>query len=214
MISNNTLIEALNWRYAVKKFDPTKKLNESQWECIEQALVLSPSSYGLQPWKFIVVQDAKLKAPLRKASWGQSQVEDCSHYIVFAAKETVTEADVDRYVKRMATVRGVPEEALNRMKEVIVGDVVTGARSHWVKAWTARQVYIALGQAMTAAALIGVDTCPMEGFDPENYDQILDLKGSGYYTVCALAVGFRHPEDHLSKAKKVRFETSELIDFR
>lgn len=214
MIGQNQLLDQLNWRYAVKRFDATKKLSASDWSAIEQAMVLSPSSYGLQPWRFIVVQTAEIRKALKAASWNQSQVEDCSHYVVFLAKDTVTENDVNSYVERMANVRGVPKEKLAGLYNAIVGDVVKGPRSSWVKNWTARQVYIALGQTMAAAAMIGVDACPMEGLDPNEYDRILGLNASGYHSVCALAIGYRHQDDGLAKAKKVRFETHQLVQYR
>ena len=111
-ISGGSLLEQLNWRYATKKFDATKKIPPADWAVIEQALVLTPSSYGLQPWKFIVVTDPALKAKLRPASWNQSQVEDCSHLVVLTAKQDITEADVDRFVARIAEVRGIAVETL------------------------------------------------------------------------------------------------------
>lgn len=210
-MDENKLIEKLNWRYAVKKFDPTKKLNSAQWRAIEQALILSPSSSGLQPWKFVVVLNSQLRKTIRAASFNQSQVEDCSHYVILLAKEEVSEEYVQSYIDRMAEVRSVEKESLDKLKSSLLGDVVNGARSKWAKEWAARQCYIALGQAMTVAAVIGVDACPMEGFIPEKYDEILNLKGSGYYSVCALALGFRHPEDRFSKMKKVRFETKQVF---
>jgi nitroreductase len=213
-MSPANLIERLQWRYAAKKFDPTKTLSSEQWHAIEEALVLSPSSYGLQPWKFIVPKNPELRKKLRVASWNQSQVEDASHYVVFLAKNDVSEMDIDRHVDRLVEVRGVTRESLERMKATIMGDVVLGGKQNWMKEWTSRQTYIALGQAMAAAAMIGVDTCPMEGLEPETYDQILGLGGSGYRTVCALAVGFRHPEDRLATAKKVRFKTSDVVEYR
>ena len=213
-MDKNQLVERLNWRYAVKKFDGSKKLTEEQWQCIEEALVLSPSSYGLQPWKFIVIQDLELKKKLREKSWGQSQVEDCSHYVVFTVKDDLDADYVAKYVDRMVEVRGTPREKLEGMEKAILGDVVNGPRSKWVKEWGARQAYIALGLAMAAAAVTGIDTCPMEGLSPEDYDEILGLKGSGYHTVVALAVGFRAEDDFLNGAKKVRFKTEEVIEHR
>jgi nitroreductase len=213
-IGESILLEQLNWRYAVKRFDATKKLSASEWTALEQAMVLSPSSYGLQPWKFIVVQTPELRKALRAASWNQSQVEESSHFVVFLAKSTVNAADVQHFIDRTAKLRGLPGDKLNGYRDMIIGDVVKGPRSTWVKDWTARQVYIALGQTMAAAAMINVDTCPLEGIDPDEYDRILGLKSSGYYTVCALAVGFRHQDDGLAKAKKIRFETSEVVQYR
>jgi nitroreductase len=208
------LIEKLNWRYSAKRFDASRKLTASQWSTIEAAMVLSPSSYGLQPWKFLVIESPEIRKALRVVSWNQSQVEDCSHFVVFLAKSTITATDVERYVDHVAKVRKQPKEKLTGLYNSIVKDVVTGPRSQEVRGWTARQTYIALGQTMTAAAMLGIDTCPMEGLDPQRYDEILGLHASGYYTACALAIGFRHPDDWLAKEKKVRFDTRDVVQFR
>src|SRR5512133_360953 len=116
IISSDSLLQQLAWRYATKKFDPSKKVSAADWAVLEEALILTASSYGLQPWKFIVVTDPALKAKLRPASWNQSQVEDCSHLVVFAAQQDVTEADVDRFIARIAAVRGVAIESLSGYK--------------------------------------------------------------------------------------------------
>jgi len=213
-MNESQLIERLSWRYAVKKFDPNKKITASIWQALEDAIVLSPSSYGLQPWKFLVVQTPEIRAKLKAVSWNQPQVEDCSHYVVLLAKNNVSEADVQKYVDRIVQVRGVPKDSLTGYFDMMVGDVVKGPRSRWVKEWATRQCYIALGQAMASAAMLGVDTCPMEGLDPEKYDEILGLNASGYHTVCALAVGYRHQDDRLAAAKKVRFPNPEIVQFR
>ena len=132
------LLDALKWRYATKKFDPSKKISAAEWATLEQALVLTPSSYGLQPWKFLVITDAALKAKLRPVSWNQSQIEDCSHLVVFLAKEDITEADVDRFVARIAEVRGVTAESLAGYKGFMMGDLVNGPRHAVIGEWAAR----------------------------------------------------------------------------
>jgi nitroreductase len=208
------LIEKLQWRYAVKKFDAAKKISAEEWLALEDSMVLTPSSYGLQPWKFLVVQSPELRKQLRPVSWNQSQVEDCSHYVVFAARTIMTEANVQKFIDRIAEVRQVPRESLKGYQEMMIGDVVNGARSKWVKEWAARQCYIALGQMMASAAMLSIDACPMEGIDPDKYDQILDLKKDGFGSIVALALGYRSKDDGLQNAKKVRFKKSELIDVR
>jgi len=213
-VSNDTLLAQLNWRYATKKFDPAKKISDSDWAALEQALILTPTSYGLQPYKFLVLTDPALRAQLVPASWGQTQPADCSHYIVFAARAQNTEADVDHYIARMAEVRGVAPESLAGFKKVLMGDVVHGARGQAALEWAARQAYIALGNFMTSAALVGVDTCPMEGFVPAKYDEILDLPTHGFRAVVACAAGYRAADDNYSSMPKVRFPASELIDRR
>lgn len=213
-ISGEGLLKQLNWRYATKKFDPLKKIPAADWAVLEEALILTPSSYGLQPWKFIVVKDPALKAKLRPASWNQSQVEDCSHLVVFAAKQDISEADVDRFVARIAEVRGASVESLAGYRGFMVGDLVSGPRHAVIQEWAARQTYIAMGNLLTSAALLGVDACPFEGIEPAKYDEILGLNGSGYATVAACPLGYRAADDKYASAPKVRFEAKDLIDHR
>lgn len=213
-ISGESLLHQLSWRYATKKFDPLKKISAADWAVLEQVLVLTPSSYGLQPWKFIVVTDPALKAKLRPASWNQSQVEDCSHLVVFTAKKDITEADLDRFIARTAEVRGASVESLAGYKGFMVGDLVKGPRHAFIHEWAARQTYIALGNLMTAAAMLGVDACPFEGIEPAKYDEILGLQGSGYATVAACPVGYRAADDKYASAPKVRFDAKDVVDHR
>ena len=138
-ISNDALLAQLNWRYATKKFDPAKKISAADWAALEQALILTPTSYGLQPYKFLVLTDPAIRAQLVPASWGQTQPVDCSHYIVFAARAQNTEADVDHYIARMAEVRGTPPELLAGFKKILVGDVVDGPSGKVALEWAARQ---------------------------------------------------------------------------
>jgi nitroreductase len=210
---NETLQQALEWRYAAKKFDPTKKVSDKDWKTLESSLVMSPSSYGLQPWKFLVVQNPQLRQQLKEVSWGQSQVTDCSHYVVLTYKKKMDQDHIQKYINRMAEVRNIPVTSLDGFKKVMIGDVVTGPRAEVIEWWAQRQTYIAMGFLMEAAALLKVDTCPMEGLDPLAYDKILKLEGTGWATIAAVAVGFRHEEDVLQKAKKVRFEKKDLVQF-
>ncbi len=213
-ISPKQFLDQMNWRYAVKKFDPAKTIPEDKWKVLEEALVLSPSSYGLQPWKFLVVKDKKLRHALRPHSWNQSQTEDCSHYVIFLRMNQVTEEHVDAYINRILEVRGGKREELDGYRKMMIGDVVRGARSRYVQEWANRQVYIALGNFMTSAAMLGIDTCPMEGIVPEKYDEILDLQNSGYSTVVACAAGYRHADDWLGSLKKVRFPAEKIVERR
>lgn len=205
------LINSLEWRYATKKFDATKKIDQKTWENLEKALILSPSSYGLQPWKFIVVEDQNLKDQLKAVSWGQAQVSDCSHHVVFVIKEKMDEAHIDSFLKQTAKVRDQDVEMFAGYKKMMMGDLVTGPRSHMISEWAARQAYIALGNFMTAAAIVGVDTCPLEGIDPVKYDEILGLTGSGWKVVVACPAGFRADDDKYASSKKVRFEAKDVI---
>ncbi|MEI7533353.1 MAG: NAD(P)H-dependent oxidoreductase [Verrucomicrobiae bacterium] len=211
MSQTKQLLDALQWRYATKVFDATKKIPADVWGALEQSLVLTPTSYGLQPYHFLVVQDAAKRAALLPNSWGQKQVVDCSHFVVFTARTEMKEADVDRFVKRSAEVRGVPAESLAAYRGMMLGDVVNGPRGKIAHEWAARQCYIALGNLMTAAAVLGVDACPMEGINPLEYDKILGLAGTGYKTVVALALGYRAASDKYASLAKIRYETSELV---
>ncbi len=213
-ISGESLLQQLNWRYATKKFDPTKKISAPDWAVLEEALILTASSYGLQPWKFVVVTDPALKTKLRPASWNQSQVEDCSHLVVFTAKQDITEADLDRFIARTAEVRGTSVESLAGYKGYMLGDLVNGARHAVIGEWAARQTYIAMGNLLTSAALLGIDACPFEGIEPAKYDEILDLTGSGYATVAACPLGYRAADDKYATAPKVRFAAKDIIDHR
>jgi nitroreductase len=205
------LIESLNWRYAVKKFDNQKTISPIIWKALEESLILTPSSYGLQPWKFIVVTNKEIRQKLTAVSWNQKQVEDCSHLVVFAVKEKVDEAHVQSFIDHMAKVREVDASTFEGYKKMMIGDVVTGARSKVAYEWASRQAYIALGNFMTSCAVLEVDTCPMEGIDPGKYDEILGIAGSGWRTVVACPAGYRAADDHYSNAKKVRFPHQSLI---
>ncbi len=202
------VLAQLKWRYATKKFDPSRQIPADVWAVLEQALVLTPSSYGLQPWKFFVVTDPALKAKLPAFSWGQSQPQDCSHMVVMAIKKGLAEADVDRYISRVSEVREQKIEALGGFKKMMLGTLSSGMD---VDEWAARQVYIALGQFMAAAAVLGVDTCPMEGIDPAKYDEVLGIAAQGYHTVVACPAGYRSPTDKSAAAAKVRFKTEDVV---
>jgi len=214
ILDNETLLTQLNWRYATKKFDPARKIPAATWATLEQALALSPSSYGLQPWRFIIVREPQMRATLRPFTMNQPQLTDCSHFVVFARKNAVTEADVEKLVNRTTDERARPRGSLQGYYDTMVGDIVKGPRSAWVREWTARQTYIALGTLMTSAAVLGVDACPMEGLDPARYDEVLGLAAKGYSTVCACALGYRAADDPYADAKKVRYQFSEMSEQR
>ena len=211
MSQNQNLIEALNWRYAVKKFDPAKKISDQDWVTLSESLRLSPSSYGLQPWQFFVVKTPELRAKLRAQSWNQSQVEDASHYVVLTYKEKMDHAHIEKYLKTIASQRGVSLDSLKGFGEVMAGDLVTGPRASVIDHWAQRQSYIAMGFLMLTAAMLKIDSCPMEGLVPAEYDKLLGLEGTGYKTVAAVALGYRHEDDKYQHVKKVRFEASEVF---
>jgi nitroreductase len=210
-IPSDSLLAALNWRYATKKFDPTRKIPPAIWSALESSLVLAPSSFGLQPWKFIVVQDPAVRAQLAAASYGQSQPVECSHLVVFAVHQDVNAAVVDRYVDRIVEVRGGAKEKLQGFRDIMVGATDRARGAGTLHAWMTHQVYIALGQFMTAAALLQVDTCPMEGIEPAKYDAILGLPAQGFGAVCACPAGYRAADDKYAAMPKVRFPVADVV---
>jgi nitroreductase len=213
MSNQNTkqLLKSLEWRYATKVFDATKIISAEVWGALEKTLMLTPTSYGLQPYKFLVVQDAAKRAALLPHSWGQKQVVDCSHFVVFTARTEMKEADVDKLISRTVELRKLPAGALDAYRGMMLGDIVNGPRGKTAHEWAARQCYIALGSLMTAAAVLGVDACPMEGLAPAEYDRILKLEGSGYKTVVACALGYRAAGDKYAGLAKVRYTAAELV---
>ncbi|MGA3144028.1 MAG: NAD(P)H-dependent oxidoreductase [Verrucomicrobiota bacterium] len=205
------LLEALQWRYATKVFDPTKKIPADVWQTLERALVLTPTSYGLQPYRFLVINDPARRAELLPHSWNQKQVVDASHFVVFTARTKITDADVTKLIQRTSDIRKIPAESLNFYRDLMLGDIVNGPRGKTAHEWAARQTYIALGNLMTCAAVLGVDTCPMEGLSPTEYDRVLGLNYSGYATVVACALGYRATTDKYASLPKVRYEAKELV---
>lgn len=210
-LPSSQLVSALNWRYAVKKFDAERRIDSGIWADLEKSLVLTPSSLGLQPWKFIVISDPSLRGALSAASFGQKQPVECSHFVVFAVRRGLDESDVERHVRRTAAVRGVTPESLDKFRSMIAGFIGRARDQGRLDQWQEHQVYIALGQFMAAAALVGIDTCPMEGIEPAKYDSILGLEGSGYATVVACAAGYRSADDKYAEVPKVRFAAEDVI---
>ncbi|MCC6508587.1 MAG: NAD(P)H-dependent oxidoreductase [Pirellulaceae bacterium] len=208
-LTPSALQERLTWRYAVKQFDAERKIPLDIWQVIEQALILTPSSFGLQPWQFVIVTDPQIKQQMPPRSWHQTQPLHCSHMVVLTARKSLDEAYVDRFLESVAQTRGVATETLSGYRNVIRQSVAQSTGQHLN--WNARQVYIALGQLMTAAAMVGVDSCPMEGLDMAAYDQLLGLTDSPYTTVVGCALGYRSPSDKYASAPKVRFAAADII---
>lgn len=202
---------ALEWRYATRKFDPTRKIPEADWRFLEQTLVLAPSSIGLQPWKFIVVTDQAMKERLCPAAWKQVQVVECSHFVVFTVRQNLGAEHVDRHIARMVEIRGGTIEALAKFRAMAVDNLDKARREGRLDTWQTHQIYIALGQFMAAAAVMGIDTCPMEGFEPAKFDEILGLAGTGWGSVVCCASGYRVADDRFATMKKVRFRPEDVI---
>jgi nitroreductase len=210
-IDSQQLLDRLNWRYATKQFDPNRKISAQDWAVLEDALLLTPSSGGLQPWKFIVVTDPAMRAKLLPASYGQAQITDASHLVVFAAKKNFSEADVDAFINHTASARGVPVESLAPFRGMLVGGIVQAMDEPARNAWARNQAYIALGNFLTSAALLGIDACPMEGFDRAQYDEILGLNAKGLASAVIATVGYRASTDKYADAPKVRFPKEQVF---
>jgi nitroreductase len=210
-IPSEQLLSQLHWRYATKQFDPNRKISEKDWDALEEALVLSPSSGGLQPWAFFVVSDPAIRQKLMPASYGQAQILDASHLVVLAAKTNFGEADVDVHLKRTAEIRGIPVESLAQFRAMLVGGIVNSMDHSARQAWASRQVTIALGGLLTSAALLGIDACPMEGFEPAKYNEILGLDQKGLTAVVICTLGYRAQTDKYATQPKVRFSKENVI---
>ena len=210
-IPSAQLLGALRWRYATKTFDATRKLPAETWAVLEEALVLSASSFGLQPYRFLVIHDPALRQQLLPHAWNQSQVVDASHLVVFAARTEVTEGEIDAWVQRIALTRGVTPESLSAYRGMMTGSLLSSAFQSLAPHWTARQAYIALGNLLASAALLGVDACPMEGFVPSEFDRVLGLPAQGLTAVVCCTLGYRAASDKYAAAPKVRFPASQLV---
>lgn len=210
-IEASQLLAALRWRYSTKTFDPSRKIPVQTWSALEEGLVLSASSFGLQPYRFLVIQDPAVRASLLPHAWGQRQLVDASHLVVFAARTDITEAEIDAFVRLTAETRGTPLEALKGLRGMMTGMLLSEGFKPFQPHWTARQAYIALGGLLGNAALLGLDACPIEGFVPAEVDRVLGLPAQGLAAVVLCAVGYRAEGDKYASAPKVRFPRSELV---
>ncbi len=199
-----------NWRYATKKFDAAKKISTEDLNTLKEAIRLSSSSYGLQLYKVIIVENPELRAKLLPASYGQTQVVDASHLFVFAAQTTVDDSDVDGYIKNVSQTREIPAEALAGYADFMKGAIKTKSEDA-KKIWNSKQTYLALANLLNAAAELKIDITPMEGFDPEQYNEILGLNKLNLTASVIAPVGYRHDEDATQHHKKVRKSNEELF---
>ncbi len=210
MTNDQDFLSQLSWRYATKKFDPSKKLLPEQLHLIEESLRLAPSSFGFQPWRFYRIENKEVRQEIKKAGNNQSQMTDASHLFVLASKLDLSAGDVEEYVSDMAKTRGIDESIVAETKKWMVG-FVAGKSKEWLNEWSARQMYIALGFGLMAAAQNNIDACPMEGFDPEAVGNIIGAKKDGYQARAMLALGFRSQDDPAALVKKVRFPKEKVI---
>lgn len=217
-------LKALQKRYAVKKFDPTKKLTEEQISFLEEVLRLTPSSFGFEPWKFVFVRDEEIRAKLFPYSRDNKQVLDASHLIVLCAKEHVGTQDIQEFLKRTMDLRGVGEHVLRNLKKTLYGVVWMRNLNMWLlgipelifgtqifRQWQTKQVYIALGNLITVCAHHDIGAAPMEGFNQQAYKKILGDVVDGYMPVVLCAVGFHSEEDPFASMAKVRKDKDEVV---
>lgn len=205
------LINDLKWRYATKKFDTTKKVSEEDLNTIKEAIRLSPTSYGLQLLKVFVIEDKDTREKLKAAAWNQAQITDASHLLIFTAYSTVGDQDVDDYINIKAEASGANPEDFKGYAD-FMKNTISAQSDESTKIWTSKQTYITLGHALIAAAQLGIDACPMEGFDPQQVDEILGLKEKGLTSTVIAAIGYRAEDDSAAKAPKVRKSSKQLFE--
>lgn len=210
-ISAETLLDAMNWRYATKEFDSTKELSAENRAALLEALRMSPSSYGLHPWKFVVVNDKSVRRRLSETvPANRSKFEDGSMLVILARRRVTTVDHIRRHIETLSDARGVSVEELGPFKEMLIRSAVNRP-ADMQDIWNSRQVYVALGCAISAAAMLKVDACPMEGVNPEKFDEILGLDGSEYTTTVAIAFGYRDEEDPFAKYARARRPVADVI---
>jgi nitroreductase len=206
----NKIIEDLNWRYATKKFDSTKKITPEDIEIIKESLRLVPSSYGLQPLKYIFIEDSALRQQLREKSFNQSQITDASHLLVICSLTEITEDFIDNYIQNISQIRSVPIDHISGFGSYMKKEILPLDKDKMAE-WNSKQAYIALGQLLHSCAILRIDATPMEGFQKDAYDEILNLKHQGLQSVLVCPMGYRSKEDTNQELKKVRRSTSELF---
>ena len=206
----SNFIQDANWRYATKKFDATKKVSNEDLDTLKEAIRLSSSSYGLQPYKVIFVENPELRAQLQPVSWEQTQIVDASHLIVFANVTNIGETEIDAYFKNLTETRNIPMEALQGYADFMKSKI-TSLSEEAKNIWTSKQTYLALGNLLNAAAELKIDVTPMEGFEPEQYNEILGLKKLGLNASLVAPIGYRHEEDATQHYVKVRKSNEELF---
>ncbi len=204
------IIKSLEWRYAVKKFDDSKTLSTDQIDTLKKAFNLTATSYGLQPVQMIVVKNKEIQQQLVPHSWNQQQVAQASHVLVICIKKSLTKEDIESYFKLVKDIRNTPDEILNPFKEYLK-ESVTSKTENELALWMKNQAYIALGNLLTVAAVEQIDACPMEGFIPEKYDEILELNTYNLTSTLVLPVGVRAEDDYMKDLKKVRKKLEDVV---
>ncbi|EAQ42035.1 NAD(P)H-dependent oxidoreductase [Polaribacter sp. MED152] len=203
-------IESLNWRYAVKKFNKEKFLSQKQINLLKEAFNLTATSYGLQPLKLLVIKNKEIQKELVAHSWNQPQVLEASHLLVICIPTNFSKNEVEGYFNLVQEVRNTPIEIIKPFKEFLTAEIDKKSQEELLS-WNKNQAYLALGNLLTVCALEKIDACPMEGFIPEKYDEVLGLHEKNLTSTLALPVGFRADDDYMKDLKKVRKNTDDVV---
>ena len=209
-MEHKTFLDALNWRYATKQFDTTKKVSEKDLNELLESARLSASSFGLQPWKFVVVENKETREKLREVGFEQPQITDASHLIVLSSVRNVDEKYIKKYIEHIAKTRGIPKESLKGFEDMMIGFANQMGKEAMAQ-WAKKQTYIALGTLLSACALKKIDASPMEGFNPDKFDEVLGLEKLGLASAVLCAIGYRSKNDETQHYKKVRFDAKDVI---
>lgn len=204
------IIDKLQWRYATKSFDATKLISEDKLNTIYEAFNLTATSYGLQPLKLVIISDKALQNDLVAASMNQQQVAQASHILVFCIETKVDKAYIENYFERVKSIRNTPDSILADFRDFLINDFENKTEEA-IALWATKQAYLTMGNLMTVCAIEGIDACPMEGFEPSQYDTILDLKEKGLQSVLVMPVGYRAEDDMFAGFKKVRKPLDESV---
>jgi len=206
----STFLDHQNWRYATKKFDATKKITTQDLDTLMEAIRLSSSSYGLQPYKILIIENPELRAKIQQAAWGQSQVVDASHLLVFANQTDISDTQIDEFIENTSKTRGIAKETLAGYQGFMKSKIneLSGDAKN---IWNSKQAYLALANLMNAAAELKIDVTPMEGFSPADVNEILGLNELGLNASLLAPIGYRHTEDATQHYKKVRKSKEELF---
>lgn len=202
--------EHLHWRYATKKFDSSRVIPQPLLESLLESLRLSPSSFGLQPWKFLIIRDLELRKKIQAIAWNQPQVTESSHVIALCKLKDMDEMYVKKFIKQTAEKRGVPLESLSGYEQMMLGflkNLSPGAKTDWM----GRQIYLALGMLLAECAFRRIDACPMEGFDSKKFDSLLELEKMGLESIVLCPVGYRAQDDKHAGLEKIRFSSGEIF---
>ncbi len=209
-MNKSTSVNILNWRYATKKFDTSKILSHEKVNILKESFNLTATSYGLQPLKLLVIQDKSLQEKLVDFSWNQRQVADASHVLVFCIERKLNPEYIKKHFERVKAIRQTPQDVLNPFQDFLI-DTFEDLSTEEIQQWSKNQAYLAMGNLLTICALEEIDACPMEGFDPLKYDDILDLKSQNLKSVLVMPIGYRAVDDMFASLKKVRRPINETV---